>query len=110
MSRSTLLATLFLVACVEAPDHVALEPGAENVEFATEPPSANAYKLLGRVTSETAAKDLDVAEQAARNDLRNKAAKLGGTLVTIDQDLGAPIPLADKVKVTLVGRVYRALE
>jgi hypothetical protein len=87
-----------------------LEPAAESVELFTEPPTANAYKLLGHVTGVAAAKELEVAEREARNDLRNKAAKMGGTLVTIDEDFASPIPLADKVKVTLAGRAYRPLE
>jgi hypothetical protein len=100
-----------LVACAEAlPEHVDLKPEAETVEFAMEPPSPQTYKLLGQVVGLAASKDADVAQVAARNDLRNKAAALGATLVTIDEDLGEPIPLADKMRVRLVGRAYKSVD
>jgi hypothetical protein len=100
-----------VIACAEAlPEHVELKPEAETVEFAMEPPSAQAYKLLGQVVGLAASNDLDVAQVAAKNDLRNKAAALGATLVTIDQNLGEPIPLADKTRVRLVGRAYKSVD
>jgi hypothetical protein len=100
-----------LSACTEnLPSHVALQPAAEQVDFAAEPPSADGHKLLGTVEAVTVATELDVAEQSARNDLRNKAAAMGASLVTIDQDVAQPVPLTDKMKVRLVGRAYQALE
>ena len=105
------LSFLLLVGCAEQiPDHVALQPPGENVEFATEPPSSNTFKLVGEVSGQGAAKDPDEAQQAARNDLRNKAAALGASLVTIDVDLGEPVFLQDKTKVKLVGRAYKSLD
>ncbi len=92
------------------PDHVPLQPAAESVEIATEPPSASTFSLVGQVTGVAAANDPQVAQQAAKNDLRNKAAALGATLVTIDEDTGEGIPLQDKTKVKLVGRAYKAVE
>jgi hypothetical protein len=107
--RFILPAALF--ACAEQiPDHIELQPQAEQVEFAAEPPSANAYKLVGQVTGQGAANDPDTAQQAARNDLRNKAAAIGASLVTIDEDLGEPMPLQDKTKVKLVGRAYKSVD
>lgn len=100
-----------LLACAEQiPDHIELLPQGENVEFAAEPPSANAYKLVGEVTGQGAANDPDAAQQAAKNDLRNKAAALGASLVTIDLDFGEPMPFRDKTKVKLVGRAYKSLD
>ena len=100
-----------VVGCAEQiPDHVVLQPPGENVEFATEPPSPNAFKLVGEVRGQAAAKDPDEAQQAARNDLRNKAAALGASLVTIDLDLGEPVFLQDKTKVKLVGRAYKSVD
>jgi hypothetical protein len=100
-----------LMACAEAlPDHVELKPEAETVEFAMEPPSPNGYKLVGKEIGLAASKDLEVAQEAAKNDLRNKAAALGASLVTIDEDLGEPMPLADKTKVKLVGRAYKSID
>lgn len=107
-----LLAALVLVAgCAdEFPDHVELVPAGADVEFAAEPPGSGAYQLVGQVTGVAAAHDPEAAQQAARNDIRNKAAALGATLVTIDEDIGEGLPLRDKTKVKLVGRAYRAVD
>ena len=111
MSHIEVLLLVFLTGCAEPlPEHVVLQPPAETVAFAMEPPSPDTYKLLGIVTGEAAANDLDVAQQAARNDLRNKAAAIGASLVTIDEDLGEPLPLRDKTKVKLVGRAYKSVD
>ncbi len=94
----------------ELPDHVVLQPAAENVEIAMEPPSQNTFALVGQVTGVAAANNPDAAQQAAKNDLRNKAAALGATLVTIDEDTGEPMLLQDRTKVKLVGRAYKSVE
>jgi hypothetical protein len=105
------LALLGSLACAgQLPEKVELTPEAENVEFAYEPPSAAAYKLVGEVKGVGTAKDADEAQTAAKNDLRNKAAALGAVLVTIDENTGSPIPLTDKTKVTLVGRAYKPVD
>jgi Domain of unknown function (DUF4156) len=102
---------LVLLACAEQiPDHVELLPQGENVEFALEPPGPGAYKLVGEVSGLAAANDPDVAQQAAKNDLRNKAAALGATLVTVDLNLGEPMPLQDKTKVKVTGRAYKSVD
>src|SRR5258708_13149719 len=91
------------LSCAEQlPDHIALLPAAENVEFALEAPSPNAYQLIGPVTGAAAANDPDTAQAAARNDLRNKAAAMGASLVTIDEHLGDPMLLHAKTKLKLV--------
>jgi hypothetical protein len=92
------------------PEHVALQPGAETVEIAMEPPSPSTFALVGQVTGSAAANDEQIAQQSAKNDLRNKAAAMGATLVTIDEDTGEAIPLQDKTKVKLVGRAYKSVE
>jgi len=100
-----------VLSCAQAlPEHVPLEPGAENVEFAMEPPSPNTYKLIGEVRAAAAANDPDKAQTAAKNQLRNKAAAMGASLVTIDQDVGEPMLLQDKTKVELVGRAYKSVD
>jgi hypothetical protein len=100
-----------LPACAEQlPEHVVLQPGAENVEIAVEPPSLNSYQLVGKVIGEAAANDLDSAQAAAKNDLRNKAAALGASLVTIDENTGQPMPLQDRTRVKLVGRAYKSVD
>ena len=111
MRRLVLLFLPLLAACASTvPEHVELQPEGENVEFAYETPSADGYKMVGQVTGEAAGNDPDVAQEAAKNDLRNKAAALGATLVTIDQNLGEPMPLQDKTKVQLVGRAFKPVD
>jgi len=105
------LLPFFLAACSEdLPSHVALMPAAEDVDFAMEPPSPNSYMLIGRVTGVAAANDVDVAQEAARNDLRNKAAVMGATLVTVDESTGEALPLQDKTRVKVTGRAYKSVD
>jgi hypothetical protein len=109
--RFLLLLPALLIGCVEEfPDHVELLPGALEVDFATEPPSSDAYQLIGPVTGVAAAHEVAVAQEAARNDMRNKAAALGASLVTIDADTGEALLLRDKTKVVLVGRAYKSVD
>jgi hypothetical protein len=111
MSHIKVLLLVLLTGCAaELPERVVLQPSGENVAFAMEPPSSDTFKLVGKVTGEAAANDLAVAQQAARNDLRNKAAAIGASLVTIDEDVGEPLPLRDKTKVKLVGRAYKSVD
>jgi|HubBroStandDraft_2_1064218.scaffolds.fasta_scaffold108814_2 hypothetical protein len=101
----------FPIACAEElPDHVELIPGAQDVEFAVDLPSKTAYKMIGEVVGMAAANDPDAAEFAARNDLRNKAAELGATLVTVDDSIGEAMPLRDKVKVKVYGRAFKSID
>jgi hypothetical protein len=113
MRGTVILALLFALpgGCADQiPDHVVLQPAAEDVYIAIDPPSPDGYKLVGEVTGQAEAGDPDVATDAARNDLRNKAASLGASLVTIDRDLGEPVLLYGKTKVTLVGRAYKSVD
>ncbi len=110
--RRFLLAFLpVLIACAgQFPDHVELTPEAQNVDTLSEPPSPDAYKEVGRVVGVGAGTDVDSATEVAKNDLRNKAAALGASLVTIDENTGAPIPLTKKLKVELKGRAYKPVD
>ena len=111
MRRALVFLLPVLLSCFDQlPDHVALHPAAEEVDFAMEPPSSNTFMLVGQVTGVAAANDVDTAQEAARNDLRNKAAALGASLVTIDENVGEMMPLQDKTKVKLVGRAYKAVD
>jgi hypothetical protein len=111
MRRAVLVLLTVLLGCAEQlPDHVDLQPAGEDVDFAMEPPSPNSFMLIGEVTGIAAANDLDAAHDAAKNDLRNKAAALGATLVTIDEDIGEALPLQDKTRVKLVGRAYKSVD
>ena len=109
--RRFLIALALVAGCAdEFPEHVDLVPAGADVEFAAEPPGPTAYKLVGEVTGVAAAHDPEAAQQAARNDMRNKAAALGATLVTVDEDIGEALPLREKTKVKLVGRAYRPVD
>jgi hypothetical protein len=100
-----------LASCADSlPDHVVLQPAAEEVEVVTEVPSKNAYEMIGEVKGAAEASDLDAAQQAARNDLRNHAAALGAALVKIDDDRGEAVLLLGKTRVTLTGRAYKAID
>jgi hypothetical protein len=92
------------------PAHVELLPAGASVEIAVEQPGVDGYALVGTVTGIAAANDLDTATEAARNDLRNNAAALGASLVTIDEDTGKALLLENKTKVKLVGRAYKSIE
>jgi hypothetical protein len=106
-----LAAALLFCGCAEDfPAHVALVPAGESVEIAVEQPGVDGYVLVGTVTGIAASNDLDTATEAARNDLRNKAAALGATLVTVDEDTGEALLLENKTKVKLVGRAYKSIE
>jgi hypothetical protein len=106
-----LVAGGFLHGCADdLPAHVDLVPAGASVEIAVERPSRDGYMLVGTVTGIAAANDLDEASQAARNDLRNKAAALGAVLVTIDENVGEALPLQNKTRVKLVGRAYKSIE
>jgi hypothetical protein len=111
MRSAVLLGLTLLVGCADViPDHVELVPAGEAVDFVYETPSPSAYKMVGEVKGVALGADAEAAEQAARNDLRNKAGALGATLVSVDQNLGEPVPLVGKTKVTLVGRAFKALD
>jgi hypothetical protein len=112
MRRSAFLILSWLVACApsQVPEKVELKPEAENVEFAYEPPSPDAYKFVGQVVGIAAANDPDEAQAAAKNDLRNKAAALGAVLVTIESNTGQAVLLADKTKVKIVGKAYKPVD
>jgi hypothetical protein len=115
MLRNFLLASaLFLVAlaaCGPAmPENVVLKADAQNVEFATETPSPDAYSLVGTITSDTAGKEIDDAILSAKNDLRNKAAAMGATLVIVDETVPDKDFVREKRIVHLKGRAFKVKE
>lgn len=111
MGRLLLLSFPLLAACAsQIPDHVELSAAAQDVEIVHDKPSPNAYKEIGQVTGIAAAADDEAAEAAAENDLRNKAAALGASLVTVEQNLGKAVLLSDKKEIKLVGRAYKAID
>jgi hypothetical protein len=111
MKRLLLLSFPVLMACAsQIPDHVELQPGAADVEIIHDKPSPNAYKEVGEVTGVAAGTDDDAAQAAAENDLRNKAAALGASLVVVEQNLGKAVLLSDKKEIKLVGRAYKSVD
>ena len=88
--------------------NVALKPEAESVEFAMDPPSPDAYAMVGAITSEAAGKEIGDAVDAAKNDMRNKAAALGASLVIIDETVPDKDFVRDTRIVHLKGRAYKS--
>jgi hypothetical protein len=107
---ASLAASLALSACAEVQENVKLQPSAQQVEFAQDPPSPNVYRLVGTLTGEAAGPTPDSARVSATNDLRNKAAALGATFVTVDEDEAEMLPLQDKAKSVVTGRAYALIE
>jgi hypothetical protein len=108
---AAILALVTLSSCAdEIPDRVNLRPEAEEVFIAADPPSSDGFKMVGQVRGQAEARDLDTATEAAKNALRNSAANLGASLVTIDVNVGEPVLLYGKTKVTLVGRAYKSVD
>jgi hypothetical protein len=105
------LGLALLIGCMEQlPEHIELAPSGEAVDFVYEAPSSNSYRVVGEVRGIAQGADAEVAEEAAKNDLRNKAGALGATLVSIDEHLGEPMLLVGKTKVTLLGRAYKPVD
>jgi hypothetical protein len=96
-----------LAACEKVQENVVLSPQGEQVEFAMETPSDTVYAMVGQVNAEGAGATIDDAETSARNDVRNKAAALGATLVVIDEDFGSDILYQNKKKVSIAGRAFK---
>lgn len=108
MKWTCVFASAWLLSCAgHLPESIELKPQGEDVEIAAEPPSPDAYQLVGEVTGQAAANDIELAQEAARNDLRNNAAALGAVVVTIDSNVGEPLLLIGKTKVKLVGRAFK---
>lgn len=100
--------SLLLLACEALPEHVVLLPSGEQVEFAMDTPNENEYALVSALEATAQGGDAADAEQSARNDLRNKAAALGASLVLIDSNHASPIMLQKKAKVVIKARAYKA--
>jgi hypothetical protein len=115
--KSILLGTLalgglFLVAgCMKEPKAPpTLSSKGEAVAFAYDTPSGKVARLVGTIKVVNDGREADEAEQFGRNELRNKAAELGASLVTVDQTYGNRRPFQDGVTVTVVGRAFKAVD
>jgi hypothetical protein len=116
MRRLSVLACVLMWGCAATP----LQPGAELVRVTHIEPTGSACKWLGDVTGSqgnsftgqyTTNANL---ETGARNDLKNKAAALGGNLVVLitervgrTPDFGLEGGPVHRTDVTLTGSVYR---
>lgn len=106
-----LFATLLFSACAPAvQEQVKLKPEAEQVEFAVETPSANAYSLVGKINADAAGREMDEAILSAKNDLRNQAAAMGATLVIVDETIPDKDFVREKRIVHLKGRAFKVKE
>jgi hypothetical protein len=111
MKSLPILGFALLAGCVDQiPEHVELVQAGSEVEIVYDTPSEHAYKMVGSVRGIAEGPDAESATEAARNDLRNKAAALGATLVTVDENMGEPVLLLGKTKVTLFGRAFKAVD
>jgi len=82
---ASLVVSLALAGCAAAlPQDVKLTPEGEQVDFAADVPSSDAYTVVGKLKADAAGKTIDAAIDSAKNDLRNKAAAMGATLLFID--------------------------
>jgi hypothetical protein len=102
--------SLLLGACIQldakvAP--VALTPEGDEVEMAVGEPSGNRYDLVGSVNGEAYGKDIEDATRWAKNDLRNKAAKMGAMLVSIDETTGDRGIFDERVHIKVAGRAFK---
>ena len=76
-----------------------------------EPPSPSTFMLDRRGHRAGGGQPTPTPRKTRRkNDLRNKAAALGASLVTIDESIGETMPLQDKTKVKLAGRAYKSVD
>jgi hypothetical protein len=107
---ATLGLTLVVGCADQIPEHIDLASAGAAVEIVYEAPSLHAYSQVGEVTGSGVSVDAEEAAAIAKNDLRNKAGALGATLVTVDQNLGEPMLLVGKTKVTVLGRAYKPLD
>ena len=103
------IALTSLASCVELPpERIVLLPQAENVELLSETPNLDVYESYGLVSSEASGKGSGEATVNARNGLRNKAAALRATFVSIEEASATGAwDFSGRTVVTLKGHVYR---
>jgi len=81
-----------------------------SIEIVVEAPSVSSHTLVAVIHAQATGSDLDAATAFAKNDLRNKAAALGASLVTIDETKAEPVHLQNMTTVQLVGRAYKPVD
>jgi hypothetical protein len=96
-----------LSACAGA-EQIPLRPEAARIEIVKGEPDRKAFQYLGEVQGEAKASDVGEANTNARNDIRNKAAALGATVVVLDTNTAAnAMDWSGRNKVVLTGRAFR---
>jgi hypothetical protein len=81
----SLLLSLAIAGCAASlPQDVKLSADGEQVDFAADVPSTDAYTVVGTLKADAAGPTIDSAIDSAKNDLRNKAAALGASLLYVD--------------------------
>lgn len=104
----TIVAAALAAGCAQEPKTPAsLSPEGAEVAVAMDTPSPRLSRPVGKIRVSAAARGLSNAEQAAQWELRNRAAKMGATLVKIDDDIGEVVLLSDETRVTLSATAYR---
>ena len=92
------------------PDKVELKPEAENVEFAYEAPSPTPTSVWDRSWASPRRTTEEARKRPPRTICGTRPPLSARSLVTIDENTGEPMPLADKTKVKLVGRAYKPVD
>ena len=108
MEKFYLLTIFFLGGCAAIP----INPGAERVRLTKTEPGKEC-QFLGEATGHQGGGGFvsDVnQETGARNDLKNKAAKLGGNTVVVLTDRASQNIYHSQRGITLTGSVYRCPE
>jgi hypothetical protein len=95
-----------LSACAGS-EEIPLSPSATRIEIITSEPDRGQYEYAGDVTG-SAKGSLEEATQNARNDLRNRAARLRATVVKLDTSTAAnAMDWTGRNQVVLMGRAFR---
>src|SRR6478672_10600187 len=99
---------LLLVGCSAQPiAPKTVSAAGQSVEFAMDTPSDHLFDMVAELRISDVQDETDEALRSARAELRNRAAELGASLVTVDEETGERVWFQDAVKVTVVGRAFR---
>lgn len=106
-----MVGALFVAGCSAQPvAPKTVSAAGQTVEFAVDTPSRHLFDMVAELTISDVQGRTDDALRSARAELRNRAAELGASLVTVDEETGERLLFQEKVKVTVVGRAFRPKE
>lgn len=104
--RSFLILFLSVLGACAGTQQIALSPAGARVELVKADPGPG-FQFIADVVG-SAKGDVDVATISARNDLRNKAAEMGATLVVLDSmSTQNAMDYTGRNQVVVTGRAYR---